>query len=88
MSMNLEICLVSAHWRCIINNKYSVVISVSDHVKKNRYDNVTIHPFYQDGEEVKELSDLDEKKVKDRILKLLKSIETPLIHNKGEGVVK
>jgi hypothetical protein len=88
MGMELNICLVGARYRCIINNKYSVVVTVSDHVDEHRYDTVEFWPFRKDGEEVKKLPDLDETKVKNRILKLIKSIETPLIHNKGEGVKK
>ena len=81
--MEFNICLVSARYRCIINNKYSVVVTVSDHVNEHRYDTVEFWPFRTlDGEEVKKLPDLDETKVKNRILKLIKSIEEPLIKKK------
>ena len=80
--MELDICLVGARYRCIINNKYSVIVNVNDHVDKNRYDTIEYFPFCKDGETIKKLPDLDETKVKDRIFKLIKSIEEPLIKKK------
>ena len=82
MSMSLDIYLVSARWRYIINEKYSVVITVSDHVDKPRYDNISFWSFHENGEEIDEIPGLDKEEVKERIIKLIKSIEKPLIKEK------
>ena len=83
MSMSLDICLVAARWRCIINNEYSVDINVSDHVDhSNRYDNLEFWDFYKGDEKIDEIPGLDKEKVKERIIKLIKSIEKPLIKEK------
>ena len=83
MSMSLDICLVGARWRCVIDDKYSVVVSVSDHVDyPNRYDNFTFWPFHKDGNQVDEIPGVDKEKVKERIIKIIKSLEKPLIKEK------
>ena len=47
---------------------------------------VEFYEFFFNGDRLKGLPpDLDENKVKERIIKLITSIETPF--NKGEGVV-
>ena len=80
--MEFNINLVTAGYRCIINNKYSVVAIVSDRKGKHRYDTVEFYDFFENGKKIKNLPDLDETKVKNRILKLIKSIEEPLIKKK------
>jgi hypothetical protein len=80
--MSLDICLVSARWRCIINEKYSVVITVSDYVDEPRYDTVEFWSFYENREEIDEIPGLDKEEVKERIIELIKSIEKPLIKEK------
>jgi hypothetical protein len=81
--MSLDICLVGARWRCVINDKYSVVISVSNHVDHpDRYDNLRFWPFYKDGKQIDEIPGVDKEKVKERIVKIIKSLEKPLIKEK------
>ena len=47
--MELNINLVTAGYRCIINNKYSVVAIVSDRKGKHRYDTVEFYEFFENG---------------------------------------
>jgi hypothetical protein len=80
--MSIDIKLVSARYLCTINDKYTVVVNI--HGNKSRYNyidklgNSRFWGFYHNGKFIKSLPGLDESKIKERIMKLIKSIETPL----------
>lgn len=88
MSMSININLVMDRYRCLINNKYTVVVTLhrSKDTKPLKEPRIEFYEFFFNGDRLKGLPpDLDENKVKERIIKLITSIENPF--NKGEGVI-
>ncbi len=82
MSMSINIKLVTARYLCTINNKYTVVVSIDGNKSRynyiDKFGNSRFWNFYRNGKLIKSLPGLDESKIKERIMKLIKSIEAPL----------